>query len=140
MADSTPILEELRARDGDWREEMLGLYMVGASDREVMCQLRLTPGKWETLYNDLNCDFREVVEIGRVYNWAWWEREGRINLDNKNFNASLWTINMKNRFGWSEKSEQSLTNIDLSNMDDGEVMKIIKDLNKRLNLRESSPI
>lgn len=139
--DTKTILAELEQQDErDWRARILGLYMVGASDREVMCELELTPSKWNTLYSDLSCDFHETVEIGRVYSWAWWESEGRTNLNNKNFNASLWTINMKNRFGWSEKTEQSLTNLDLSNKDDQELLNMIKPMVKQLELRGNSSV
>jgi hypothetical protein len=65
---------------------------------------------------------------------AWWESQGRINLKTKGFNTSLWTINMKNRFGWSEKTEQSLTQIDFENMDDSVLIKKITELNKKMDL------
>ena len=100
-----------------------------------MKELALSPGSWEVLYNDvLESDFRELVDFGRLLSHAWWESQGRINLRNKQFNAALWTINMKNRFGWSEKTEQSMTNLDYGNMDSDTLLKEIKELNTRLGL------
>ena len=131
-------LKELETKVPEWRKTLLGLYDQGASDREVMRELGLTPGAFEVLYNDMiESDFRELVDIGHVYAHAWWEGQGRKNLTTRGYNTSLWTINMKNRFGWSEKTEQSLTNIDVSDMDDEKLMRTIKDLNSRLGLRDS---
>ena len=128
-------LAKLEKKDPDWRKTALALYDQGASDREVMKELALSPGSWEVLYNDvLESDFRELVDFGRLLSHAWWESQGRINLRNKQFNAALWTINMKNRFGWSEKTEQSMTNLDYGNMDSDTLLKEIKELNARLGL------
>jgi hypothetical protein len=100
----------------NWRKEMLNLYRQGASDREVMVMLQLSPGAWEVLMEDtLDSDFNELVTLGRIFSHAWWETQGRKNLWDKNFQTALWKIQMFNRFGWTEKSEQSMTNIDFSN-------------------------
>lgn len=115
--------------DTSWRKEVLRLYREGGSDREVMVMLKLSRGAWENLMgNTLDCDFKDLVDLGRVHSHAWWEKQGRTNLHNRHFQTALWTIQMKNRFGWSEKTEQSLTNIDLTNKNDVELMEEIKQL------------
>lgn len=126
------ILDRLEKRPEDWRKTVLALYNAGASDREVMVELELTRGQWETLMGDLvESDFSEVVEYGRLVAHAWWERLGRQKLDDKSFNTALWTIQMKNRFGWSERTEQSMTNIDLSNQDSDAIQREISRLLKQ---------
>jgi hypothetical protein len=133
-APSKKVLRKLD-KNPEWRKTVLSLYDQGASDREVMRELSLTPGAWDTLYKDvLESDFQELVDFGRAMSHAWWESQGRINLKTKGFNTSLWTINMKNRFGWSEKTEQSLTQIDFENMDDSVLIKKITELNKKMDL------
>lgn len=123
------ILDRLDQRPEDWRKTVLALYNAGASDREVMVELELTRGQWETLMGDLvESDFAEVVEYGRLVAHAWWERLGRTRLNDKTFNTALWTIQMKNRFGWSEKTEQSMTNIDLTNQDSDSIQREISRL------------
>lgn len=133
-----PALEKLEAKNPDWRVDIANLYDQGASDREIMREVGLTPHQFKALYDDMNIDFRELVDLGRMLAGAWWEAQGRKNLFNSKFNTTLWKFNIANRLGWSEKTETSNTNIDFSNMDDQSLMKEIEELNKRLALRKST--
>ena len=138
MSETLQILAELEKRESNWRKEMLSLYDQGASDREVMRELGLTPAQWNTLSRDpMSSDFLEISELGRLMAHAWWEAEGRKNLYNNKFNTALYKFQMSNRFGWSEKTESSLTNIDFANMDDQVLMKEIRELSARLELGRS---
>jgi hypothetical protein len=129
---SKELIARLDKKFENWRKELLSLYQEGASDCEVMVMLQLSPGAWEHLMkNTLDSDFNELVTLGRIFAKSWWESTGRKNLMTKGFNTALWTIQMKNRFGWSEKSEQSMTNIDLSNLNDEDLTRQIKDLQAR---------
>lgn len=112
-----------------WYRTLLSLYDLGASDREVMRALDLTPAAFEALYKDATAsNFAELVDLGRGFAHAWWESQGRVNLQNPKFQTSLWTIQMKNRFGWSEKSEQSMTNLDFRNLDDDSLKREVDSL------------
>lgn len=48
-------------------------------------------------------DFCEALEIGELFCQRWWEEVGRLNLHNKDFNATLYMMNMQNRFKWSRR-------------------------------------
>ena len=127
------LLKKLDDSFENWRKLLLTQYKEGASDREVMTSLRLSPGGWDNLRkNVLDTDFNELVTLGRLLSHAWWEKQGRLNLHNPKFQTALYKIQMQNRFGWSEKTEQSLTNLDLSNKDDASLLQEIKDLNRVL--------
>ena len=127
------VVPELESREELWQKEMLDLYLQGASDYEVMRELDLTPAKWATMEQAaFDSNFRETVEVGRAMARAWWETIGRTNIKNTKFNTALYKFNMANRFGWTEKSETSMTNVDFSNMDNQTLNDTIQGLYKRL--------
>lgn len=89
-----------------WASVIAREYQAGASDTEVRAKLRVTKALWESLYKSADSSsFKEVVDLGRMLAKAWWLEEGRKALRDKTFNAALWHMNMKNRYGWSDKSE-----------------------------------
>lgn len=89
----------------NWESLIGQQYEEGASDLEVRAALRMTVGVWDSLYNDaVDSSFKEVVDFGRMFSKAWWQQQARKNLTNRNFNANLWYMVMKNMFGWSDKS------------------------------------
>lgn len=45
----------------------------------------------------------EAVEFGKQLSELWWNETARLNLSNKNFNATLFMMNMSNRFGWTRR-------------------------------------
>ena len=86
----------------NWEEKILDLYSQGMSDYEVMTQLRLHDSTFKRFMAEP--DFAEVIQFGRQCSRAWWEEQGRINLNNKDFNSALWKTNVQNRLGWSDKT------------------------------------
>ena len=85
------------------------MYRDGASDVEVKAYLYELRGSFS---NDLwvrwmkeEREFSETIKVGKMLSEAWWAKTGRKNLENKEFSFTGWYMNMKNRFGWSDKQE-----------------------------------
>lgn len=93
-----------------WAEKALTLYEVGASDVEIRtrCLGGICHETWERLLAEEPI-FSETIKRGRDLSRTWWEAGGRLNLENKDFNPTLWYMNMKNRFGWADKQQTELT-------------------------------
>ncbi len=87
-----------------WKEEMLAEYSAGASDEEVAAALKMTTKRFKQYYTE-DPVFKETVDMGRDWAKAFWLKKGRTSLEDKKFNSTLWYNNMKNRYGWAEKSE-----------------------------------
>ena len=96
-----------------WSQKILDMYENGASDVEVKAQIY----KWRGSFSDSLWDrwleeeieFSRTIKVGKGLSEAWWHSMGRCNLmvDNEGpkLNATLWYMNMKNRFGWADKQE-----------------------------------
>lgn len=99
---------EVDLPDG-WESGILEEYKQGASDAEVKALIYSLRGSFS---NDLwerwmkqEVKFSETIKKGRMLSEAWWCKEGRKNLKLANFQTGLWSMNMKNRFGWKDKAE-----------------------------------
>lgn len=85
---------------------LLELMSGGASIVEVCANLGISrPTFYAWLDDEGKKEFKEAFEAGELLSQAWWEREGRIALRDREFNSSLWYMNMKNRFNWADKQE-----------------------------------
>ncbi|PKP52266.1 MAG: hypothetical protein CVT92_09660 [Bacteroidetes bacterium HGW-Bacteroidetes-1] len=92
-----------------WQEALLELYRQGGSDNEVKALIYSWIGTfsnnlWDRWMKEEE-DFWETIKRGRMLSEAWWEKQGRSNLMTPNFNATLWYMNMKNRFGWADSQK-----------------------------------
>lgn len=92
------------SNSSDWAPILVKEYGDGASDIEVCDALKISKKEFDRSYSQVPI-FKELVDIGRLSMEAWWIRFGRKSLTDKNINTTLWMFNMKNRFGWAEKSE-----------------------------------
>lgn len=95
---------ELKDLPDNWEEKILDLAKIGGSIVEIAVELDISR---KTLYNLAERDkyFLHTISKCKRYCEAWWLRKGRTELENKDFSATLFYMNMKNRFGWSDKHE-----------------------------------
>lgn len=117
-----------------WAEQVISMYEEGCSDAEVAASLRVPVRQYHQQIAD-NVAFGQLVEYGRTLSQAFWEKQARKNIGNKQFNTSLWAFYMKNKFGWADKTET--TNIDENpNMDLDQLRaKVYKDVADLIKLQ-----
>lgn len=94
-----------------WQKTILDLYQEGASDVEVKAWIYSIRG---TFSNDLwerwmkeEDEFSETIKMGRMLANSWWEKNGRENLKNRDFNYAGWFMNMKNRYDWADRFDNT---------------------------------
>lgn len=96
--------------DPSKNQSVIDLMSEGASIVEVAAMLDISRS---TLYEwiDQHIEFSDTIKKGMELCQAWWERQGRKNLDNRDFNPTLWFMNVKNRFkdDWRDKQEHDHT-------------------------------
>lgn len=93
----------------------------GCSRVEVCADLGIC---YETFqrWQESHPDFSESVKRGLQACQAWWEREGRTNLKDRDFSYTGWYMNMKNRFGWKDKQETTISGeLDLNTLTDDQL-------------------
>jgi hypothetical protein len=93
--------------DKGWQIKVLELYNEGASDVEVKALIYEIRGSfsndlWDRWISD-EPEFSETIKVGRMLSESWWAKSGRVNLKDKDFSYTGWYMNMKNRFGWSDR-------------------------------------
>lgn len=87
----------------DWQKKCIAIARQGGSDVEIRVALGcMSNDLWGRLLKE-NKEFSETIEKAHLLCQNWWEVAGRKNLKAKNFQTGLWTVNMKNRFKWTDK-------------------------------------
>lgn len=88
----------------DMGDRVIELMKDGASKVEVCAELDICYDTFQD-YQEKHPEFSESVKRGERLSQAWWEKNGRLALRDKEFNPTLWYMNMKNRFNWADKQE-----------------------------------
>lgn len=105
--------EDISSLPKEWYITVLNEYKAGASDVEIKALIYEWRGSfsndlWNRWINE-EPEFSETIKTGRILAEAWWSKNGRTNLENKDFSFTGWYMNMKNRFGWADKQESNIT-------------------------------
>jgi hypothetical protein len=90
----------------DYQDTIIEMMSEGACEEEIFLYIYKNVGKFslDTWYKwkDKEEVIKETLKLGNYLSQGWWKSQGRINLKNREFNNTLWYMNMKNRFGWSD--------------------------------------
>lgn len=88
----------------DWKARVLDMMSEGCSQTEVTAAiLNNSYSAWLRL-QEQDKEFQRVVQFGKILAQAWWEKQARENLESRYFQTGLWSMNMKNRFGWTDRT------------------------------------
>lgn len=106
----------------------------GAAIRELLPIIGISPAQFTEWYgNPERKDFTEAIVAGKRMSDAWWLEQGRRAVwrhkDNpEKFNFLVWSMVMRNRFGWDDKTPQV-------ELEDGTTKRIVDN-----TLRERVPV
>jgi hypothetical protein len=98
-------LKEL-AEQGAGRFEMFK-YIAGFIKKKSGKYGILPSSVGTLLADECNNDSEFAAQMfeANLISWAFWEKQGRVNLHNKDFQVGLYNKNVENRLGWSQKTE-----------------------------------
>ena len=90
--------------------EYIRLSQQGYSDSEIASEFCVGVGTmlgWAEKF----ADFHTAMEIGRSAYEAWWLKEAKRNLNNRNYNTGLFKFVTANKLGFAEKSESKTLSV-----------------------------
>jgi hypothetical protein len=91
-----------------WDELILSNMEQGASLDEIHTLMGISHETHRRLMQD-HPEYFATIKRGVQLSKTWWLRVGRTQLFNKEFSYTGWYMNMKNRFGWTDKQEHDVT-------------------------------
>jgi hypothetical protein len=94
----------------EYCERVIALGKEGYSHAELAADLEVDKAsmyRWAEEHED----FRTALHAAKTFEQAWFEREARSNMKNRDFNANLWYRSAASRFreDYTERKETQLT-------------------------------
>lgn len=87
-----------------WQQYIVTEMSEGATLREIKAHFGISNDLHTRWMRDEE-EYAETIKGGIQMAEAWWLKQGRVNLQNKEFSPVLWYMNMKNRFGWKDRND-----------------------------------
>lgn len=107
----TDILKEMSKYDPARHPmEYIRLSQQGYSDTEIASEFGVSTGTMAG-WSEKFADFNLACSIGKSAYEAWWLKEAKRNLDNRNYNTGLFKFITANKLGFAEKSETKSLNV-----------------------------
>lgn len=90
----------------NWKLEMLTRAKDGESDVELRINALggISDDLWYRFIEE-EPEFSRTLKECRLLQESWWNAKGRGMVGGDSGNAAVWIFNMKNRFGWKDKTE-----------------------------------
>lgn len=89
-------LEDL---DPKWKEILMAEAQEGGGPTAYMVKLGIGHTAYDTLLEDYE-DFRNTIEACILLQKYWWENQGKRMVTGGDGNATVYVLNMTNRFNW----------------------------------------
>jgi len=83
----------------NWKQIMRAEAMGGGGTTAFMVKLKIGHTALQTLL-EASDEFRHTYEECLLEQQYWWEMKGRDMADGAQGNATVWSLNMTNRFNW----------------------------------------
>ena len=96
-------------------EKVIECGKQGMSIEETCVEVGISDDSWYRWSSEEagHPEFSEAIKEHKSLCHAWWLKHGRTQLENQKFSATLWYMNMKNRFGWKDRSDFTTNEKDL---------------------------
>ena len=95
----------------DMPEKVRAFLSEGYTKEAAAGELGISVSRFCVWQNEIE-EFREAIKEGEALSQKWWEDKGREACLNGEFNATVWVMQMKNRFGWTDKQSHEVTGKD----------------------------
>lgn len=108
-AGGRPPIKKEDVLPSNWKQIIMEKCAEGWSEAEIKAHLcmkgkRFSDPIWDSL-KEKDAEFVDAIRKGKVLCEAWWTKQSRKGIRSKHFQSFLWFCNMKNRFGWKDKTE-----------------------------------
>ena len=88
---------------------ILEMAKDGCSKAEICADIDITFQTWQN-WRDQHPEFLETTTRAEELSLAWWEAQGKKGIWSRDFNASAYSLQVRNRFpkDWSDKQERDV--------------------------------